>query len=60
MKSRIDWSQVGGCLLLGVNGIVVIGHGRSDQVAVFHALRQAATCAERGVLDTMQQQFAAA
>ncbi len=34
----IDYSSYGGALLLGVNGIVVIGHGRSDSKAVANAI----------------------
>jgi len=44
VKERVDWRYVGGCILLGVNGVCVIGHGRSDRLAVFNALRQAGDC----------------
>lgn len=38
---QVDPFEVGGALLLGVNGVVVIGHGRSDARAVKNAIRQA-------------------
>jgi glycerol-3-phosphate acyltransferase PlsX len=38
VKRSIDYSEYGGALLLGVNGIVIIGHGRSDETAVANAL----------------------
>ncbi|MEM1450093.1 MAG: phosphate acyltransferase PlsX [Planctomycetota bacterium] len=38
---KIDYSEYGGALLLGVNGVVVIGHGRSDARAVSNALNLA-------------------
>ncbi|MCY2961066.1 MAG: phosphate acyltransferase PlsX [Planctomycetota bacterium] len=38
IKKHIDYSEYGGALLLGVNGIVIIGHGRSDETAVANAL----------------------
>ena len=38
VMKQIDYSEYGGALLLGVNGIVVIGHGRSDARAVANAL----------------------
>jgi glycerol-3-phosphate acyltransferase PlsX len=38
----VDYSEYGGALLLGVNGVVVIGHGRSDSNAVVNALKVAA------------------
>ena len=30
LRKRTHWSQVGGALLAGVNGVVIIGHGRSN------------------------------
>lgn len=42
VKKSIDYSEYGGALLLGVNGITVIGHGRSDPNAVANALGLAA------------------
>lgn len=42
IKTKIDYAEYGGALLLGVRGIVVKGHGRSDAAAVANALGQAA------------------
>lgn len=42
IKTKIDYAEYGGALLLGVRGIVVKGHGRSDASAVANALGQAA------------------
>ncbi len=39
---RVDYSEYGGALLLGVEGIVTICHGRSEAVAFCNALRFAA------------------
>lgn len=47
----IDWHEVGGAILLGVNGIVVIAHGRSDERAIVAAIRVAAECCDRHVND---------
>jgi phosphate acyltransferase len=38
LKRAIDYSTYGGALLLGVDGVVVIGHGRSDETAVANAI----------------------
>ncbi|MCL4236823.1 MAG: phosphate acyltransferase PlsX [Anaerolineae bacterium] len=38
---RVDPFEVGGAPLLGVNGVVIIGHGRSNAFAVKNAIRQA-------------------
>lgn len=42
IQRQIDYSEYGGALLMGVQGVVVIGHGRSDDRAVANALGQAA------------------
>jgi glycerol-3-phosphate acyltransferase PlsX len=42
IKTKIDYAEYGGALLLGVRGIDVKGHGRSDASAVANALGQAA------------------
>ncbi|MDD5774539.1 MAG: phosphate acyltransferase PlsX [Candidatus Omnitrophica bacterium] len=40
-KKDIDYSEYGGAPLLGVNGVVIIGHGRSNAKAVKNAIRVA-------------------
>ena len=45
-------------MLLGVNGVVVVGHGRSDAGAVAWALRVARTCLETGVVPEIQRALA--
>jgi glycerol-3-phosphate acyltransferase PlsX len=49
LEASIDYKSYGGALLLGVNGVVVIGHGRSDAKAVANALAQAARAVDAGV-----------
>ncbi len=49
LRRRLDYSEYGGALLIGVQGVVVIGHGRSDEGAVANALRVAARSLEAGV-----------
>ena len=51
---------VGGGLLLGVKGVVVIGHGRSDSGAVFGAIQQASQLASHGIVAQLEQTMAAA
>ncbi len=41
LAAQVDYAEYGGAPLLGVNGSVVIGHGRSDAKAVSNALRWA-------------------
>jgi glycerol-3-phosphate acyltransferase PlsX len=40
-KKEIDYSEYGGAPLLGVNGVVIIGHGRSNAHAIKNAIRVA-------------------
>jgi len=40
-KKKVDYSEYGGAPLLGVNGVVIIGHGRSNANAVKNAIRVA-------------------
>ncbi|MEM1158505.1 MAG: phosphate acyltransferase PlsX [Verrucomicrobiota bacterium] len=38
IKKRTSYEEIGGCLLLGVNGIVVISHGSSTVKAIANAI----------------------
>lgn len=44
LKSRTDYDEYGGAPLLGVNGIAIKAHGRSNAKAYMNALRVAAEC----------------
>jgi glycerol-3-phosphate acyltransferase PlsX len=55
LKKSIDYAEYGGALLLGVTGVVVIGHGRSDETAVSNALRQAARALDAGILAEIER-----
>lgn len=48
-KKEIDYAEYGGALLLGVNGVVIIGHGRSNKRAIKNAIRVAKEEIERQV-----------
>jgi phosphate acyltransferase len=41
LRNRNDYAEYGGAPLLGVDGICIIGHGTSNERAVFNALRVA-------------------
>jgi phosphate acyltransferase len=45
LKRSFDYAEYGGALLLGVNGICVVSHGRSDA----RAIRNAIAVAQKGV-----------
>ncbi|MBN1875315.1 MAG: phosphate acyltransferase PlsX [Anaerolineae bacterium] len=37
---RLDYAEYGGALLLGVDGVAIVGHGRSNAKAIKSAIRQ--------------------
>ncbi len=53
IKKRLDHAEHGGALLLGVNGICVIGHGSSKALSVLSALRIAHSAASHGVMEDL-------
>jgi len=60
VKKKIDYAEYGGALLLGVDGAVVVGHGRSDEVAVANALSLAAHDLDAGVNESIVRRVAQA
>jgi len=46
LKGMMDYAEFGGAPLLGVNGTVIIAHGRSDAKAISNAVRAALRMAE--------------
>jgi len=47
LKKELDYAEYGGAPLLGVNGVVIIGHGRSNARAIKNAIRVAKEEVER-------------
>lgn len=54
IKKLLDPSEQGAAPLLGVNGLVFIGHGRSDAFAIKNAVRVAKLAVDVKVLDAMK------
>jgi glycerol-3-phosphate acyltransferase PlsX len=46
LRSAIDWREFGGAPLLGIDGVAVIAHGRSDARAIKNAIRVAKEAVE--------------
>lgn len=57
LKRRLDYAEVGGAPLLGVDGTCIIGHGRSNPRAIKNAIKVAARCAEARVADSIRQEL---
>jgi glycerol-3-phosphate acyltransferase PlsX len=51
---QVDPFEVGGAPLLGVNGVVIIGHGRSNDRAIKNAIGQARKAVSGGVIESIK------
>lgn len=51
LKDSSDYTQYGGAPLLGVNGVVIVTHGRSDAKAIENAIREARYFVENNIND---------
>ncbi len=58
LRRRTDYAEWGGAPLLGVKGVVIIGHGKSDSRAVANAIRVARDSAEREVNEKIRSRLA--
>ncbi len=52
-RKRLDYAEYGGAHLLGVNGICVVGHGRSSAKAVRNAVMMAARAVSHGLVEKL-------
>ena len=55
VKKAMDYSEVGGAPLMGVQKPVIKAHGSSDAKAIKNAIRQAKTFAERHLIASIEQ-----
>jgi glycerol-3-phosphate acyltransferase PlsX len=46
LRAGIDWREFGGAPLLGIDGVAVVAHGRSDARAIKNAIRVTKEAAE--------------
>ena len=49
LRKKVDYSEQGGAPLLGVDGVCMIGHGRSDSKAIKNAILAASKFAEKNI-----------
>jgi glycerol-3-phosphate acyltransferase PlsX len=59
-RKRTDYSEYGGAPLLGVRGVTIIGHGRSNANAIKNAVRVAAELCRAGMNEKIEQELSAA
>jgi len=52
---QVDPFEVGGAPLLGVDGVVIVGHGRSNAMAVKNAIRQARQAVAGQIIEAIRE-----
>jgi glycerol-3-phosphate acyltransferase PlsX len=58
-RRRVDYSEYGGAPLLGVNGVCIVGHGRSSAKAVRNAVAMASRFVEEAFIPRLERGIAA-
>jgi len=51
LKNKLDHTEYGGALLVGLNGIAVVSHGRAHGTAIKNAIKVSARIAESGFIE---------
>jgi len=57
MKKKLDHTEYGGALLVGLNGMSIVSHGRSNAKAMKNAIGFAARIAKSGFIGHAQEYF---
>ncbi len=60
LRARVDWREFGGAPLLGIDGVAVVAHGRSDARAVKNAIRVAREAVENQLVGKIRAEVARA
>jgi len=55
LRAQVDYREFGGGPLLGVNGVVIVAHGRSDAYAIRNAIRNAKYAAENNIVTAISE-----
>lgn len=58
LRRSLDYSEYGGAPLLGINGVCIIGHGRSNARAVASAVMAAKEAVARGMVAAIRDSIA--
>lgn len=57
LRAKVAWDAHGGAVLLGVDGVVVVGHGRANADAVYAAIRMAYEAVAGGLVESLRTQL---
>ncbi len=58
LRSHWDYAKVGSAPLFGIDGAVLVGHGRANAEAVTSGIRSARSVVQSGVVDEIRDAFA--
>lgn len=58
VRSQLDPTEVGGAPLLGIDGVAIVGHGRSNARAIRSAIKVARTAVKEKMLDAIRAELA--
>ena len=58
IRDRIDWREFGGAPLLGIDGVAVVAHGRSDARAMKNAIRVTRDAVENQLVGKIRAEVA--
>ena len=59
MARAVDYRAYGGAPLLGVGGVAIVAHGKSDAAAIASALRRAKESVDRGLVEAISSAVSA-
>lgn len=57
IKEKADYRQYGGAPLLGVNGVVIISHGNSDDIAIMNAIKAARNTIKENIVGLIEDEI---
>jgi glycerol-3-phosphate acyltransferase PlsX len=57
MKKKFDYEEIGGALLLGVNGITIKSHGSSKAKAISNALKVAYDSIKCNIINKIREEI---
>ncbi len=58
VRRRLDYAEYGGAPLLGLNGVCIVAHGRSNALAIKNAVRVATQAVQNDVVGTIARGLA--
>lgn len=58
LRAKVDWREFGGAPLLGIDGVAVVAHGRSDARAIKNAIRVARDAVQNQLVGKIRAEVA--